>query len=242
MVFGSGCQADFPAGFDAGNLPPAPTSPLFGDIASCLDESTGSVVFDCVSSNVCPPNVLGQNEPDQKQVNIEHCTLDFVFTRGTLLSRPRRIDLVVHLGDTVRGTTRVEGSKDGVNYKVVGFLNALPPGFQTNSRCLMACADKACSSGETCPDGKPCWLPPIDPANPLEQPKSGWCVLDACKPKSLALIDLSAGDESDGSGCNTMFDVQHIRFSEYTDNAGTQGAVTIDAIEAMVDSFQNQLP
>jgi len=225
----TGCRANFPVGFDGGTLPPRPQNPRFGDIATCLPPLPQLPTPTCPGPN-CPNNVVAPNEPDGAGVDLAACTLDVVFSRGTIITPEIVVDggvgglpdVVFHLGASVGGSARIEGSQSGAGtFVALGFINA-PTGIPTDPRCVARCADRTCSPGnEACADGSTC-------------PPAGYCFTSACKARGLAVLDLSAAAGS--SGCNTLDNLNHVRLSHFTG----PGSVSIDAVEALARAFRPQ--
>lgn len=221
------CTAEPPGG--TGNPPPVPsTDPRFGDYPQCSPPALGALTGCGQPGHVCANDVAQQGEPEGSYVDVAACTLDLSFTRGTIVTQRNRIDLIVHLGPQISGLARVEASEDGEHYAVVGFINNTPA--NTDPRCLGRCASGRCQVGQLCGDGQPCWQ---EPALAGAGTSEGYCLLSACRPGAMVLFDLSADDQA--GGCNTVYDVHHVRISQYV---AAGGSVTVDAVEATVGSFQ----
>jgi hypothetical protein len=111
----AGCEATPPAAADGQGLTPG--KDRFASIARC----TPSPICPGLS---CADNAIGS--PDGKTVDLEACgTLDLAFTGGTITAA-KPADLALHLGAAVAGLSRVEASRDGRTYTVIGFVAARP--------------------------------------------------------------------------------------------------------------------
>jgi hypothetical protein len=229
VLFAAACFAEDPGLGPNGTLPPRSGDPHFGDIATCVPP-VGVPVGSCPGQD-CPQNAIGENEPDGSSLQLARCALDVVFTRGTIYTPEfinggdgGRPDLVIHLGPSASGSARIEASENGVTYTVIGFLNtptALPG--SVDPRCVARCVEQRCTPGALCSDG----------STPCDQ--DGFCYATTCKAGGQAVVDLSAGFASGGSGgCNTIANVRHVRLTHVE---GSPASLQVDALEALSRAF-----
>lgn len=128
----SRCSATPPTLHD-GKGPDGPTG-HYASFATCTPTQGAAT---CPGSS-CATNVVGS--PDGETVALANCgTLDVVFTGGSVVTQGDGEDLIIYVGATPGGQTRVEASSDGVAFTIVGFLNQSPP--NTPERCLIAILD-----------------------------------------------------------------------------------------------------
>ncbi|MCK5797512.1 MAG: hypothetical protein KAI47_10035 [Deltaproteobacteria bacterium] len=220
-----GCLATDTLSQQPGKLPPSVAPARFADVATCISTHAGEAPPACPGPS-CAENATSANEPDSAEIDLARCTLDLIFTRGTVYTPEilvggdgGRPDLVVHLGAQVHGSARIEASNDGVHYTLVGFINAPPIAGGAESRCIARCVDRRCTGQERCADGHLC-------------DADGFCYQATCKAGGEAVIDLSAGVNS--AGCDSIAQVHHLRLSHFRNQAT---GVSIDAIEALARAF-----
>lgn len=223
--WGLACRAEPPQSDGSIGKAPGPANIRFADVATCVPVSK-QIPVKCPGPT-CARNVIAPSEPDGIGVDTGRCTLDAVFTRGSVIVVKGQPDVAVHLGrsSAPTGVARVETRKDGVMV-VVGFVNGLPP--NTEKRCLARCASQDCSVGQSCPGGGKCSV--------ASGQKRGWCFVSRCIAGGIALLDLSSGGDLGGTGgCNLVSNLSMLRFSRYDKVAGT---VDVDAVEALPGSFK----
>ena len=111
-----GCTASEPAYGDGSVLPPVQGP--YASLAICTPAQS------CPGPS-CAANARGK--PDGKTVDMTLCpTLELTFV-GTASTRGPEPDLALHV-TSIAGLTRVEASRDALEFKVVGFVNGLPSG------------------------------------------------------------------------------------------------------------------